>query len=189
MAASARKTQRTSKQQAQAAPQRSPKWLPAFSEQPEGYIVTAAGTVILAFVIAIISSASSFDSTEIAHAQGAALGRDDGQRAGEAKGFEVAFDAAEEAAYSATLSELRLSGRTQRPLVYYVIAVVVGLLIGFASQYIVFYVLRRPGFLGDIDWIVLSPEVMDQMRSTSTQEANVVLTEEPLNLPAPKRDK
>jgi hypothetical protein len=181
MAGRAKKTSPTSKQ---------PVANPATQlQRPEEYAIGFAIAAILLSLVVVIMGCPSSESYENARARGMAAGREDGQRAGEAKRFRAAFEDAEEAAYSATLTELRLSGVAQRSLLYCLTAIVVGFLIGFASQYMIFYLLRRPGFVSDIDWIVLSPEVVDQLRSASTQEAQVVFTEQPLNLPAPSRDR
>jgi len=157
--------------------------------RPEEHAIGFAVAVILLFLVLVIIGCPSSESIESYRARGMAAGREDGQRAGEARCSQAAFDEAEEAAYSATLAELRLSGGAQRSLLYCLTAVVAGLLVGFAAQYTIFYLLRRPGFLSDIDWIVLSSEVVDQLSSASTQEGQVVLTEQPLHLPAPNQHK
>jgi hypothetical protein len=131
---------------------------------------------------------SSSQALESAHARGAAAGYADGERRGKEDGYRQGLEEATSAAYVETLSTLSTSRDVRLSTFYCLVGVFVGLSTGFALQYVTFYSLRRLGFLGDIDAIVLSPETLDNLSNASPAEPHVVMTEEPMNLLSPDRD-
>ena len=60
--------------------------------------------------------------------------------------------------------------------------VLISFVLGYALQYGVLYLLRAPGFLTDIDWIVLSSEAVEKLRSLSEEKSQVSLTQEQTRL-------
>jgi hypothetical protein len=139
-------------------------------------ILLTVGVVL----VSVLSGCASRESIEAGRSRGAEAGDTDGKRAGEAEGFDVGCKAAEKSAYSETLSQLDSSGDYCRGAVCTLGVILVAFLLGYALQYLLFYWLRRGGFLSDIDWIVLPQQMAEaidftdmavQMRqTTSTQE-------------------
>lgn len=119
------------------------------------------------------------DAVYWAQQRGAEAGKNDGQRAGELDGFRTGFREAEARSYRNTLSELYSSRDYSRP-VFIELAVMLGFFVlGYALQYCIFYLLRAPGFLSDIDWIVLTPEAKDKLKSVSCQQTRVSISQNP----------
>ena len=131
-------------------------------------------------LVSVLSGCASRESIEAGRALGADAGNTDGKHAGEAEGFDAGFKAAEKSSYSETLSQLYSSGDYCRGAFCSLGVMLVAFLLGYALQYLIFYLLRRGGFLSDIDWIVLPQQMAEavdftdmavQMRqTTSTQE-------------------
>jgi hypothetical protein len=134
------------------------------------------------FLLSVIPGCASRESIESARSRGVEAGHDDGQRAGEAAGFQIGFKEAENSSYTDTVSQLCSSGDYHRPSFYCLAVLVAAFLLGYALQYSVLYLLRRLGFLADIDWIVLSSEAIENLRSVSEQKGQAFLTEEPTKL-------
>jgi hypothetical protein len=113
----------------------------------------------LGLAIATISGCTSQRAIEAARERGAQAGREEGRSAGDAAGFTAAALPAEKESYRDTLNQLYCSGEYRRDPFYTLAVPPSFFIIGFALQWLAFYVPRRAGYLLDIDWIVLPKEM------------------------------
>jgi len=90
-------------------------------------------------------------------------GRADGQKAGAADGFAEGKKDAETDGRNETLLDLYDTDNYRTDVVANIAYVGSAFLVGFITQYVLFYLLRRIGLLHDIDLLVLSGETIDDL--------------------------
>ena len=128
---------------------------------------------------------ASRETIENARSRGAAAGRNDGQRAGEAAGFQAGLKVGEKTAYGDTLSRLYSSDNYRREPWHEVAVFAIALLLGYATLYVVLYLIRIAGVSADIDWIVLPPQAVENLRNLSQGGDHIPIIQEPNKLLPP----
>jgi len=106
-------------------------------------------------LVLFLSGCTTQRQISLATEQGASAGRSDGRSTGEAKGFREAFPNARSKAYRQTLWSLYWSGDFQRQPLYRTGTVALGIILGLALQWGLFFWLRRSHHLLDIDFILV----------------------------------
>jgi hypothetical protein len=130
--------------------------------------------ILLIVVICIAHSGATWQSVNDARTSGADAGQFDGKCAGDLAGFADA----ESRAYERTISEVFASGQYYRPPWLELATVICSFVVGYLFQYCIFYLSRAFGLLGDIDWIVLSPEAIQEISDLGNQEISALLKQD-----------
>jgi hypothetical protein len=125
-------------------------------------------------LVSTLCGCTTEESIRTARREGAKAGFEAGVSAGDAAGYEVGFKDGENAAYKETLNQLYATADYRRVRSYSLIVLSTAFLLGFCLQYVSLYLLRRNGFLYDIDRIILGRRAT-QVDLTNLSEPQTLL--------------
>lgn len=111
--------------------------------------------IALGLLFFVVASCNDPNAIENKRRSGVYAGTVDGQKAGDAEGYESGYKSARAYAYDARLHDLYASHNFSRKKSYTAITVIGAFLLGFGFQYLALFILRRKELLFDIDRLVL----------------------------------
>jgi hypothetical protein len=145
-----------------------PPWVIPLAERRPNSFASLFSCAVCLFLLALVifgalailrGGYGSLKFRETARSRGAEAGRDEGRRDGEAAGYAAGLKAGADEAYVDTIDELYVSDQlTKDPFITYVGAL--GFFaFGFSLQWVTFFLLRRLGYLLDIDRMLVPTDL------------------------------